>query len=151
MTRCHSPTSKANGYKLYLDCSVYYTSNMVYAGSADKAEFDRQKVLDFVTSAQYFYLGLGSFWGSAEACFDDLIIYNRELATTDVKGLNTMLNRVNAFNDGTVVGIDGIEDDPASATAADAAKAGIYDLMGRKVEAPGKGLYIVDGKKVWFK
>ena len=143
--------SKANGYKLYLDGSVYYTSNMVYAGSANKAEFDRQKVLDFVTSAQYFYLGLGSFWGSAEACFDDLIIYNRELATADVKGLNTMLNRVNAFNDGTVVGIDGIEADPASATAADAAKAGIYDLMGRKVEAPGKGLYIVDGKKVWFK
>ena len=27
----------------------------------------------------------------------------------------------------------------------------IYDLQGRKVETPSKGIYIVDGKKVIFK
>ena len=31
------------------------------------------------------------------------------------------------------------------------AKQGIYDVMGRKVAVPGKGLYIVNGKKVYFK
>ena len=143
--------SKTNGYMLYLDGNAYYSSSLVYAGSESKAEFDRTKVLDFVTSAQYFYLGLGSFWGSADACFDDLLIYNRELAAADVKGLNTMLNRVNSFNDGSVVGIEDIEADPTSGAGTTAAKAGIFDLMGRQVEVPGKGLYIVDGKKVWFK
>jgi len=28
---------------------------------------------------------------------------------------------------------------------------GIYDMQGRRVEKPGKGLYIVDGKKVLYK
>ena len=27
----------------------------------------------------------------------------------------------------------------------------IYDLQGRKVETPSKGIYIIDGKKVIFK
>ena len=27
----------------------------------------------------------------------------------------------------------------------------VYDLQGRKVENPGKGIYIIDGKKVWIK
>ena len=143
--------SKTNGYKLYLDGNAYYSSNMIYAGSVTADEFDRSKVLDFVTSAQYFYLGLGSFWGSAEAYFDDLLIYNRELAATDVAGLNTMLNRINSFDDGSIVGIEDIESDSAQDAAAAAAKAGIYDLMGHKVEVPGKGLYIVNGKKVLFR
>ena len=30
-------------------------------------------------------------------------------------------------------------------------KTGIYDLQGRKVTAPVKGLYIIDGKKIWIK
>ena len=30
-------------------------------------------------------------------------------------------------------------------------KTGIYDLQGRKVTAPAKGLYIIDGKKIWIK
>ena len=30
-------------------------------------------------------------------------------------------------------------------------KGEIYDLQGRKVTVPGKGLYIVDGKKIMFK
>ena len=28
---------------------------------------------------------------------------------------------------------------------------GIYDLQGRKVENPSKGIYIIDGKKVFVK
>ena len=123
---------------------------MAYAGSVAADAFDRGKVLDFVTSAKYFFLGLGSFWGSAEASFDDLMIYNRELSTDDVKGLSTQLNRVNVFDTGTVVGI---EDLPAVADAESESpmQQTIFDLMGRPVTNPSRGFYIVNGRKVWFK
>ncbi len=138
--------SKANGYTLYRDGSKYLNSNMVYAGSETKDEFNRDLVLDFVKSATYFYLGFGSFWGSAEACFDDLLIYNRELSSDDVRGLNTLLNRVNPFSEGTIVGIDELAA-PAGAPETVARK-GVFDLMGRPVQRPAKGMYIIDGKKV---
>ena len=142
--------SKANGYMLYLDGSKYLSSQLNYTGSVSADEFDRSLVLDFVKSAKYFYLGLGSFWGSADAYFDDLMIYNRELSADDVAGLNTLLNRVNNFDTDTA---DGITEIAAAESAASvpAYKQGIYDLMGRRVIVPGKGFYIVNGKKVLFK
>lgn len=140
--------SKADGYNIYLDGSAYRSTNLVYAGSATAAEFNRSLVLDFVTSAQYFNLGLGSFWGSAEACFDDLMIYNRALTADDVSGLNTLLNRINPFNDGTIVGIT--SPTAESAPASTPARPGIYDLTGRRVETPSKGIYIINGRKVRY-
>lgn len=142
--------SKVNGYRLYLDGNPYYDFQMAYAGSVAADAFDRGKVLDVVTSAKYFFLGLGSFWGSAEASFDDLMIYNRELSADDVKGLNTQLNRVNVFDAGTVVSI---EDLPAVADADSGTpmQQTIFDLMGRPVTNPSRGFYIVNGRKVWFK
>lgn len=141
--------SQENGYALYLDGSKYSSSQLSYTGSVSAADFDRSLVLDFVKSAKYFYLGLGSFWGSAESYFDDLMIYNRELSADDVAGLNTLLNRVNPFNDGTAVGIDDVlAEDYDHATPV--AKQGVYDLMGRQVTTPKKGIYIVNGKKVLF-
>ena len=131
---------------LYLDGTKYLNSQLAYTGSAEAGSFDRSLVLEFVTSAKYFYLGLGSFWGSADAYFDDLMIYNRELSADDVKGLNTLLNRVNVFDAGTAVGIDEIVADRPGALR----QRGIYDLMGRRVTVPGKGIYIVNGKKVLF-
>ena len=78
------------------------------------------------------------------------MIYNRELSTDDVKGLNTQLNRVNVFDAGTVVGI---EDLPAVADADSGTpmQQTIFDLMGRPVTNPSRGFYIVNGRKVWFK
>lgn len=139
--------SKENGYMLYRDGTKYISGNMKYTGSVEQSEFDWSKVIDFVTSAAYFNLGLGSFWGSAEAKFDDLIIYNRELSADDVKSLYTELTRVNPFNSGTITDVEDIvAEEPASQTMQ-----GIYDLMGRRVEVPSKGIYIVNGKKVLFK
>lgn len=89
--------SLSNGYMFYLNGNKYYSTNLQYNGSATKDAFDRSKVIDFVKSTPYFYLGLGSFWGSADACFDDLMIYDRELTADDVKSLNTLLNRVSDF------------------------------------------------------
>ena len=68
----------------------------------------------------------------------------------DVKGLSTLLNRVNAFDESGTVGIDDIEVAETD-NAVPVAKRGIYDLYGRKVTVPGKGIYIVNGKKILFK
>ena len=91
--------SLENGYKFYLDGVAYSVTNMQYQGSTDKAaDFDRTLVTNFASTAKYFYLGFGAYEGSAEARFDDLMIYNRELSSADVRGLNTLLNRVNDFS-----------------------------------------------------
>ena len=101
------------------------------------------EVIAKVTSMRYFYLGLGSFWGSADCCIDDLMIYNRELSATDVRALNTMANRVTDFTKGE--GGTGIHElsDVKCQTSND-----VYDLTGRRVTAPIHGLYIINGKKV---
>ncbi|MBQ2126880.1 MAG: hypothetical protein II198_04395, partial [Bacteroidaceae bacterium] len=43
--------------------------------------------------------------------------------------------------------VEEVECDDENASA----ESEIYDLQGRKVEKPAKGLYIVDGKKVFIK
>jgi len=135
---------------LYLNGSKYSDTYLCYAGSATASEFDRSKVLNAIPTLRYFYLGSGSFWGSADAYFDDLMIYDRSLSADDVKGLYTLLTRVNPFDDGTIVGIDQVSaDEPAAAESP--AREGVYDLMGRKVMNPRQGLYIMNGKKVWVK
>lgn len=139
--------SKEDGYMIYRDGKKYISIYLMYTGSVAASEFDWSKVTDFVSSATYFHLGLGSFWGSAEAKFDDLMIYDRALSGEDVAGLYSILSRVNSFDDGSfATGIDSeIADIPAEAPK------GIFDLMGRKVLAPEKGIYIVDGVKTCFK
>lgn len=142
--------SATDGYMLYLDGKKYLTTNRKYTGSVSEKEFDWSRVTDFASSAQYFYLGLGSFWGSAEAYFDDLMIYNRALTDDDVSSLYTLLNRVSPFSDGTVTSIDAPEAEVADLSPATAPQ-GIFDLTGRRVQIPAKGIYIVNGKKVWIK
>lgn len=141
--------SKTNGLKLYKDGTAYTRININYTGSVEEASFDRNLVLDFVKSAKYFSLGMGSFWGSAEAYFDDLMIYNRELSADDVKGLNTLLNRVNEIGPvSTSIDAPHLMDDNSAGAYSNS---GIYDLYGRKVTMPSRGVYIVNGKKVLYK
>lgn len=139
--------SEENGYRIYRDDRAYLSTNLKYTGSVDEKVFDRTLVTDFVATAAYFYLGAGGFWGSAEAEFDDLMIYNRELSSDDVASLYTELTRVNALDSGTITGIDNVVAEESAAGAPQ----GIFDLTGRRVGAPSKGIYIVNGKKVLFK
>ena len=106
-------------------------------------------VLEKVASFNYFYLGLGSFWGSADCCIDDVMIYNRELSATDVRALNTMENRVSDFTIGE--GGTGIEDIEDASLTTRTSREGVYDLTGRQVTNPTRGLYIINGKKVLIK
>jgi len=138
--------SKTNGYKLYINGTACSNLLMVWSGSTTASQFDRSLVLNHVTNAKYFYLGLGSFWGSAHAQFDDLMIYDRELQADDVKGLTTMLNRVNDFSP-DAVSIESVAVDETPSLP----KYGIYDMTGRRVVSPSNGIYIVNGKKVMIR
>jgi len=71
-----------------------YTNGKLAASESDCESFTSgngfssyQAVLDQMSSASNFYLGYGSFWGSAPALFDDLLIYNRALSGADVAKL----------------------------------------------------------------
>ena len=142
--------SKEDGLALYVDGSrkqwKTFTSSAGTASTAALAAkmFDYQHVMDFITKAGYLQLGLGSGYGSPEASFDDLLVYNRTLSPSDVNALNTLLNRVNDFSPiGT--GIETIV--PAVAQPS----RGIFDLSGRQIPTGTtleRGIYIINGKKV---
>ena len=105
--------------------------------------FDYSLMIDLLSSASEICLGKGSFWGSAEAAFDDVIVYNRPLSSTEVLALNRMENRVFDFN-AWATGIEEITSDNHNIN-----HNAIYDLQGRRINGkPTKGIYIIDGKKV---
>lgn len=110
-------------------------------GTTAAKNLDDQQLISTVTSLRYFVLGMGSFWGSADVCVDNLMIYNRELSASDVRALNSMSNRVCDFTIGEggtdIQGITG-----------PSVQSGIFDLSGRAVSQPRQGLYIRNGKKI---
>ncbi len=145
--------SKEDGVLLYVDgVRKSHKTFESTAGSGSSAAqsaklFDYQHVLDFISTAGYLQLGTGSGYGSAEACFDDLLVYNRALSAADVRALNTLLNRVNDLTpEGT--GVEGV------VSASPSFSNFIYDLSGRQMPAATtlpRGIYIINGKKVLVK
>lgn len=142
-----------NGIRIYVNGTVKnftnITSTFELSGSTTLNKVKSLPLDDIVSkvaSLKYFYLGSGSLWGSADACFDDLMIYSRELSATDVRALNTMANRVHDFTGGGETGIEEIADVQLPIRK----DAGVYDLSGRKLSSSSlkKGIYIVNGKKV---
>ncbi|MBR1484712.1 MAG: family 43 glycosylhydrolase [Prevotella sp.] len=116
------------------------------AGDSDISSataFNYQLALDLLSKADVICLGNGSFWGSANALFDDVIVYSRALKAADVLSLNRVENRVFDFGNITP---DGISD--VSASEAAATNAACFNLQGVKVASPKRGLYIVGGRKV---
>lgn len=140
--------SQSEGYMLYVDGKPYTTANLVHTGSADKATFNNKLVISNVAASKYFYLGFGSFWGSANACYDDVMVYNRALTSTDVKGLYSVLNYSNPFDAGTIVGIHDVE---VPSTSSSRRQANAYSINGSSISVPSRGIVIKDGKKVLVK
>ncbi len=120
-------------------------------GATRVRDLPLSELIASVTDLKYFYLGngSGSDGGSADYCIDDLMIYNRELSSSDVSALRTMCNRVTDFT----VGENGtaIDEIQASPTSQGNGKYGdgIYDLSGRRIAKPAtNGIYIQNGKKL---
>lgn len=143
--------SPENGIKLYIDGiaksfnTIAASTELTGTGMTNKIKsLPINEVLQKITTLKYFFLGLGSFWGSADCQFDELMIYNRELSSTDVRALRTMLNRVHDFTPDPSGIVSANDDDN------DELKRGIYDLSGRRYDGKplSHGLYIINGKKV---
>jgi len=139
-------TIRKNGLTLYVD-GASKAAKKVNGKLDDKtvssaSAFDYGYVLSLLTTANELCLGNGSYWGSQDACFDGLTIHSEALTTTArVQALKKMMNRVNSLSP--------VSTDISEVTAGAATKAeGIYDLQGRRVENPQRGLYIVNGRKV---
>lgn len=139
--------SRTDGVKLYVDGSQKNISAV--AGSQNgtsittKAQFDYNELVDFVASCSNMYLGYGSFWGSAEASFDDLLVFNRVLTRTDVRALNMAANREHNFTPTGIVAP--IVNRRATADPK------VYNLQGQCVGLSLSGLrpgvYVQNGKK----
>ena len=55
--------------------------------------FDYNLIVDHLSAANEFYLGRGSFWGSADVRLDDLLVYNRPLSAEEASSLYEMESR----------------------------------------------------------
>ena len=146
---------KTNGVFVYTDQTRKGRAFRSTVGTS-MADFDFQKVLTFVASAQYFSLGLGNLVGSAEALFDDLLIYNRALTSDEVRDLYLAASRTTDFAAGE--GGTGIFDTQASPNPSERGElnANVYDLQGRRISVPSTsslspGIYIKNGKKLLIK
>ena len=137
---------------LYVDGSRKSLTS--YKGSLNGTEFSKSSgfdyniLVDHLTKSEFCYLGYGSFWGSPNVLMDDVIIYNRPLSVTEVISLRRIENRLFDFSTLTT-GIDMTYRDDARGTDSHI----IYDLSGRvvKKESLQKGIYIMNGKKVFIK
>lgn len=146
--------SRDGGLTMYVNLSKKNNISYKYNGEQNgteitkRGQFDFNEIIDNIELCPNFYFGYGSLWGSADICFDDLLIYDREMSMSEVLNLWKMRNRVTDFTKGTASSIDDIitETKPANVRFK-----GIYDFTGRKVSTPVKGnMYIIDGKKVLY-
>ena len=139
--------SRTDGVVLYVNGAR--KRDLVYNGlsggtSVSTASgFDYNKVIDFVQQCPKFYLGYGSFWGSADVRVDDVILYNRVLPLADVRALYTMNSRVTDFTigEGGTPVQEVLRECPVPAGA-------VYDLAGRRHHSASRGVYVVGGKKL---
>ena len=143
-------TIARNGIKMYVDGSKKSFSNVNgslngKSVTTEKA-FDYGLIVDLLTQAKTICLGKGSFWGSADACFDDVVIYNRPIGIRDAISLYNMENRVFDFSTiGTGIEDINYETDRRLTDT-------LYDLHGRRINGtPAKGIYVLRGKKVIIK
>jgi arabinan endo-1,5-alpha-L-arabinosidase len=142
-------TCTSTGWTLYLDGQARYTesSNRSFNKSDDFSDY--ASVLRLLASAADFYLGYGSWWGSAPIYVDDLTLYDRALSAADVHALYVAQLTDTFRPDVSTSAIEAIRPDRSTPSAAPAS--GTYDLQGRRVARPAHGLYIVNGKRVFLK
>ena len=142
-------TSTTGGISVYVDGTL--KRNDRFNGSLNgqtvstKQGFDYSRIVDHLAASPNLYLGYGSFWGSPDARFDDVMVFDRALSLTEVMALRQMTDRAFDFSS-LASGIESValSTQPTTTTA-------VYDLQGRRVGLPSRGLYIINGKKIVIK
>lgn len=132
--------SRKNGIKVYVNGNLitFQKCNGSMNGTTvtTAESFSYGQVVNHIAACSDFYFGFGSFWGSLNADYDDLCIYNRVLTADDVKALYQA-----ECNNESITGIEAVHRLPTC-------DGSIYDLQGRKLEGSLKpGIYIRNGKK----
>ncbi len=142
-------TVSSSGLSLYVDGKrksfTKYAGQLDGRNVASASTFDYSLMLSHLAACSTFCLGKGSFWGSPDALFDDVILYDRALSGTEVIGLTSMASRVYDFRVLDPTGIESLSADAVSTGTV------LYDLQGRRVHRPQRGLYVKDGRKVFVK
>ena len=141
-------TSTSGGVSVYVDGTLKRNDSFngqLATGTAvtTRQGFDYNRIVDLLSASPYLYLGYGSFWGSPDARFDEVMVYDRPLSLTEVMALRQMTDRV--FTPASLT--NAISSVQVSAPA----EQRICDLQGRLVSCPQKGLYIINGKKIIIK
>jgi hypothetical protein len=84
-------TVDVTGFCIYIDGKLKYDNNTQHAwgdsGGSTADKFMYQNVINLLQSSPFFYLGFGSWWGSADLLLDDLLIYNGTLTAAEVSAL----------------------------------------------------------------
>lgn len=144
ITFSRTVNSTSGGITIYVNGSKNsdkYKESLNGKEATTKQGFDYNLILDLMASCDELWLGNGSFWGSADVRFDDVMIYDRALSLLEIISLQQMMDRDNS--QGQTDGIAIIDNgkrimDNGQWT----------DLQGRRVEKPTHGLYIRNGKKI---
>lgn len=136
--------SRTNGIKLYVDGQYKpfqkYDGKINGSSISNQSAFDYNLIVNHLSSCPNFYIGYGSFWGSTNALYDELLIYNRVLTKEDI---NSLYNAITKSDFAT--------DIPEIESKVESIDFTIYDLLGRPTRKPqDKGLYIINGKKYFI-
>ena len=145
-------TSSTGGVTVYVDGVQKRNDN--FNGQlgdktiSTKAAFEYGRIVDLLTASPTLCLGKGSFWGTPDACFDDVIVYDQPLSLSQIIYLNQMMNRVFNFSS-LSSGIEALHPSPFTPHPSPFTlhPASVFDMQGRHVSQPQKGLYIINGKK----
>ena len=140
-------TSTSGGITVYVDGtpkrSDRFNGSLAGQTVTTKQGFDYNRIVDHIAASPNIYLGYGSFWGSPDARFDDVMVFSRALSLTEVMALRQMTDRV--FSPSSLT------NSVPSVAVLQQQTEQAYDLQGRRVAHPSKGLYIINGKKIIVK
>ena len=119
-----------NGSRIpFSTCAGILNGNGV--GSA--SDFDYGRIVSLLSSADGFYLGSGSFWGSNPALFDDVMVYSRPLNADEVLALYTQA--LQGFDFSSMKPVPGDTNGNGFVDSEDLAKAVTHMLEGSYLEA----------------
>jgi arabinan endo-1,5-alpha-L-arabinosidase len=136
--------SRTGGLKLYVNgvekAISTVNGSQSGAGVTTLSRFDFAEVVNFVRNCPTMFLGYGSFWGSSNVYYDDLMVFDRVLTADDVTALHVAENSGHNFT-----GIDEVT------TTRKSTDSSVYNLNGQRVgtsvDGLPRGIYIRQGKK----